>query len=85
MTQTVQLLQYSNGAVPASASASLSWANQVSDKARHLGARIAATLNAWAAARADAALYEALTKMTDAELRHRRLSRTDLYRSVSGR
>jgi uncharacterized protein YjiS (DUF1127 family) len=85
MTQTLQLLQYPNAAVPASAKASASWANQVRTKAHHLGARIVAALNAWAAARADAALYAALSKMSDAELRNCGLSRGELYRSVYGR
>jgi hypothetical protein len=85
MTQTAQLLQYPGAAAPNSARASASWANQVRDKVRHLGARIVAALNAWAAARADAALYRGLSKMSDAELRNRGLSRGELYRSVYGR
>ena len=82
MTQTVQLLQYPNAAAPAPASASVSWPNHVRDTARRLGASIVATLDAWAAARADAALYEALYRMSDAELRNCGLSRGELYRSV---
>ena len=85
MTQTVQLLQYPNAAAPASARASAAWASEVRAKAHHLGARIVAALNAWAAARADAALYAALSKMSDAELRNLGLSRGELYRSVYGR
>jgi hypothetical protein len=56
----------------------------VRDKVHHLGTRVAATLNAWAVARADAALYEALFKLSDAELHRLGLSRADLYRSVAG-
>ena len=85
MTQTVQLLQYPNAAAPASARASVSWASQVRAKAHHLRIRIVASLNAWAVARADAALYEALWKMSDAELRNLGLSRGELYRSVNRR
>lgn len=85
MTQTVQLLQYPNAAAPAPARASASWANRVRAKAHNLGARFVAALNAWAAARADAALYAALSKMSDAELRNLELSRSELYRSVHGR
>jgi hypothetical protein len=84
MTQTVQLLRYSNPAALASARPSVSWASEVRAKAHHLGARIVATLNAWAAARADAALYAALSKMSDAQLRNLELSRGELYRSVFG-
>jgi hypothetical protein len=85
MTQTVQLLQYPDTAAPASTGASASWAGGVRAKARTLGARIVAALNAWAAARADAALYDALSRMSDAELRNIELSRGELYRSVRGR
>jgi hypothetical protein len=84
MTQIVQSLPYPKAAASVPARASVSWANQVvRDKAHHLGARIVAVLDAWAVARADAALYETLTKMTDGELRRLGLSRGDLYRSVS--
>jgi uncharacterized protein YjiS (DUF1127 family) len=82
MTQSLQLLQYPNAPAPASAKASVSWANQVRAKAHDLGTRIVAALNAWADARADAALYEALSKMSDRELRNLGLSRGELYRSV---
>ena len=82
MTQTVQPLRYSNTAAPASAGISAAWASQVCAKAHQLGGRIVAALNAWAVARADAALYEALCKMSDAELRKLGLSRGKLYRSV---
>jgi uncharacterized protein YjiS (DUF1127 family) len=85
MTQTVQLLHHPNVAAPASARASDSWANQARAKAHDLGARIVETLNAWADARADAALYAALSKMSDGELRNLGLSRGELYRSVYGR
>jgi uncharacterized protein YjiS (DUF1127 family) len=85
MTQTVQLLEHSNAAVPASRSASVWRASHVRDTAHRLGARIVATLNAWAIARADAALYGALCKMSDTELRNCGLSRSDLYRYVYGR
>jgi uncharacterized protein YjiS (DUF1127 family) len=85
MTQTVQLLQYPDAAAPASPRASAAWASQVRAKAHRLGARIVAALNAWAVARADAALYEALSKMSDAQLRNLGLSRGELYRSVYGR
>jgi uncharacterized protein YjiS (DUF1127 family) len=81
MTQ-IQLLQYPNAAAPASARVSASWTSQVRATAHHLGGRIVAALNAWAVARADAALYEALCKMSDAELRNLGLSRGELYRSV---
>jgi hypothetical protein len=84
MTQTVQVLQYPNAASTASSRASVSWASQVRDQAQHLGARVVGALNAWADARADAVLYETLSKMSDAELRNCGLSRGDLYRSVSG-
>jgi uncharacterized protein YjiS (DUF1127 family) len=84
MTQTVQLLEHSNAAVPASGSPSV-WRLNVRDTAHRLRARIVATLNAWATARADAALYGALSKMSDAELRNCGLSRGDLYRYVFGR
>src|SRR5262245_26133638 len=66
MNQTVQLLKYPNAAAPASASVSASWAIQVREKVHQLGGRIIAALNGWAVARADAALYEALSKMSDA-------------------
>jgi len=82
MTPTVQLLKYSE---VAASPTTVSWAWLARDKARRLGAGVAAALNAWAAARADAVLYEALRNMTDAELRVRGLSRGDLYRAVSGR
>jgi len=85
MTQTVQLLQYPNAAAPAPARASASWASEVRAKTHHLRARIVAALDAWAAARADAALYAALSKMSDAELRNLGLSRGELYRSVHER
>ena len=85
MTHTVQLLQYPDVAAPTTPRETVSWARQVRDKAHDLGTRVAATLNAWAVARADAALYEALSKMSDAELRNRGLSRGELYRSVYGR
>jgi hypothetical protein len=85
MTQTTQLLQYPGATALASQRASASWASEVRAKAHHLGARIVAALNAWAAARADAALYAALSKMSDAQLRNRGLSRGELYRSVYGR
>jgi uncharacterized protein YjiS (DUF1127 family) len=85
MTQTVQLLEHSNAALPASGSATVWRAGHVRDTAHRLGARIVATLNAWATARADAALYGALSKMSDAELRNCGLSRGDLYRYVFGR
>ena len=84
MTQTVQLLRYPNAAAPASASASASWASEARAKAHRLGARIVAVLDAWAAARADAALYAALSRMSDAQLRNLELSRGELYRSVNG-
>jgi hypothetical protein len=82
MTLTVQLLQDPIAAAPASARASASWASQVRAKAHRLSDRIVAALNAWAVARADAVLYEALCKMSDAELRNLGLSRGELYRSV---
>jgi uncharacterized protein YjiS (DUF1127 family) len=82
MTQSLQLLQYPNAAAPASAKASVSWANQVRLKAHDLATRIVAALNAWADARADAALYAALSRMSDGELRNIGLSRGELYRSV---
>jgi hypothetical protein len=82
MIQTVQLLQYPNTAAPASAVVSASWASHVRAKARRLGGRMVATLNAWSVAWADAALYEALCRMSDAELRNLGLSRGELYRSV---
>jgi uncharacterized protein YjiS (DUF1127 family) len=79
MTQTVQLLEHSNAVTPASRGASV---NYLRDTAHRLRARIVATLNAWATARADAALYAALSKMSDAELRNCGLSRGDLYTFV---
>ena len=82
MSQAVELLQYSEAAASPT---TVSWAQQARDKARRLGAGAAAALNAWAAARADAALYEALCNMTDAQLRVRGLSRGDLHRAVSER
>jgi hypothetical protein len=82
MTQTVQLMQYPNAAAPAPARASAPWASEVRAKAHYLTARIVAAFNAWAAARADAALYAALSKMSDAQLRNLELSRGELYRSV---
>jgi uncharacterized protein YjiS (DUF1127 family) len=82
MTQIVRLLQYPAAGAPASANASASWVNQVRAKAHDLGARIAAALDAWAVARADAALYEALSRMSDGQLRNLGLSRGELYRSV---
>ncbi len=85
MTQSVRLLQYPNAAAPESAGAAVSWTSGVRAKAHHLGARIVAALDAWAAARADAALYAALSKMSDAELRKLELSRSEVYRSVHGR
>jgi hypothetical protein len=86
MTRIVQSLQYPNAAASVPARASVSWANQVvRAKAHHLRTRIVAALNAWAVARADAALYAALSKMSDAELRNLELSRSELYRSVRGR
>jgi hypothetical protein len=85
MTQTVQLLQYPNAAVPASAAASTSSVSEVRAKAHRLGARIVAALDAWAAARADAALYAALSNMSDGQLRNLGLSRGELYRHVYGR
>ena len=66
MTQTVQSLQYPNAAAPAFERESASWASRVRAKAHHLRDHIVAALNAWAVARADAALYEALCKMSDA-------------------
>jgi hypothetical protein len=85
MMQTVHLRQYPNSAAPAFARAFASWPSQVRAKAHNLGDRIVVALNAWAVARADAVLYEALCKMSDAELRNLGLSRGELYRSVYGR
>ena len=84
MTHTAQLLQYPDVAAPASPRATVSWARQVRNKAHHLGTRIAAALDTYAASLADAALYEELSKLSDAELYRRGLSRGDLHRSVTG-
>jgi len=75
MTQTIQMLPYQNAAAPASVGSPASWASKVRAKAHHLGTRIVTALDAWAAARADAALYAALSQMSDTQLRNIELSR----------
>jgi hypothetical protein len=84
MTHTVQLLQCSDVGASASPRATVAWARQVRDKAHRLGTRIAASLDAYAASLGDAALYQELSKLSDAELHRRGLSRGDLHRSVAG-
>jgi len=57
----------------------LSWSH---DEARRLGARIGKVLDAWADAYAAAALYEHLSRLSDAELERRGIPRGDLHRCI---
>lgn len=84
MNQTVQLLQYPDVAAPASPRATVSLVRKVRNKAHHLGTRFAAALDAYAASLGEATLYEELSKLSDAELHRRGLSRGDLHSSVRG-
>jgi hypothetical protein len=77
MSHTAQLLQFSNVGASAPPGAT------VRDKTHRLGTRIAAALNACAVSLGQAALYEELFKLSDAELHRRGLSRGDLNRWVA--
>ena len=83
MTHTAQLLQFSDVGASAPPGATVAWARQVRDKTHRLGTRIAAALNACAVSLGQAALYEELFKLSDAELHRRGLSRGDLHRWVA--
>ena len=77
MSHTAQLLQFSNVGASSPPGAT------VRDKTHRLGTRIAAALNACAVSFGQAALYEELFKLSDAELHRRGLSRGDLHRCVA--
>jgi hypothetical protein len=83
MTQTAQLLEFSGVGASAPPGATVTWARQVRDKTHRLGTRIASALNACAVCFGQAALYEELFKLSDAELRRHGLSRGDLHRWVA--
>ena len=52
-------------------------------QASRFGLRVANALSRWANVRAAAALYENLSRLSDAELARRGIPRADLYRHVS--
>jgi hypothetical protein len=65
------------------ATTSIGWAlSGARDQAKRLGARIVELIEARADAFAAAALYEALSKLSDAELGRRGIPRGDLHRHV---
>jgi hypothetical protein len=83
MTSTQQLLHSSSvAASEPTFTAATVWLKQVGDKAHHLGARIVEALDAYAESRADAALYEELSKLSEAELGRRGIPRGELHRCV---
>ena len=85
MTHTAQLLQYSDAGASASPNAAVSGTRRLRARAQRLATRIAASFNARAAFLGQAVLYEQLSKLSDAELNRRGLSRGDLHRWVAGR
>jgi hypothetical protein len=63
--------------------APIGWAvGQVVGRARQLGARLVEVFDACADSRAASALYQELSRLSDAELERRGISRGDLHRCV---
>ncbi len=58
--------------------------SQVVDKAKHMGARLVEVLAACSASWEAAALYENLSRLSDAELERRGIPRGELHRCVFG-
>jgi hypothetical protein len=65
------------------AQAPIGWAvGQVFDRAKQLGARLVEVIDACADSRAAAALYQGLSRLSDAELERRGIPRGELHRCV---
>jgi hypothetical protein len=84
MTHSAQLSQYSDVGASASPSAAVAWTRRLRAGTQRLASRIAASFNARAVSLGQAVLYEELSKLSDAELSRRGLSRGDLHRWVAG-
>lgn len=85
MTSTEQVLHLTSvAASEAPGRAVATWSQRVRDMASRLRARITQLVEAHAEASAAAAIYAELSKLSDAELRRRGLTRAELHRWVSG-